>query len=84
MDAAEEFNGLREATNHAQVPDEERKDLIHPAEEKEKIVTAKNRAEIAGDFQWQWSLNWIIAPRAVYVDGNEDWLNARHMPRCKS
>ena len=83
MDAAEEFNGLRETTNHAQVPDEERKDLVHAVEE-EKIVTAQNRAEIACDFQWQWSLNWIITQRAVYVDGNKDWLNARHMPRCKS
>lgn len=41
MDAAEEFNVPRETTNHAQVPNEERKDLIHPAEEKEKIVTAQ-------------------------------------------
>lgn len=40
MDAEEGFNGLRKTTNHAQVPNEERKDLIHPAEE-EKIVTAQ-------------------------------------------
>ncbi len=58
---------------------------VEQAEQNEKVIAALEREEGAGAFQFQWSLTWLVAQKAVFVGQDDDWLNAgKSSPSVKS
>ena len=62
-----------------------RETLMNKAEVNEQIIVALEGEEDAGTFQFQWSLTWMVAQKAIFVGHDDDWLNAGHsLPSAKS
>lgn len=67
----------RAAANEQLDLPQERDEKVEKAEEIERVLDDFEGVEQAEAFQWQWSLTWVVAQKAFFVNEGEDWLNAR-------